>query len=124
MNANASQNFSFGRSLTEDNIYESNNVFNTNIGVSAGLTLFKGMQMINEVYQTDFNFQAALMDVKKQQDDICLQIMTCYLQILFNKEAVKVAESKLELTKLQAKQTETLVEAGKNLKENYPKQML
>ncbi len=116
LNANASQNFSFGRSLTEDNIYMSNNVFNTNIGVSAGLTLFKGMQMINEVYQTDFNFQAALMDVKKQQDDICLQIMTCYLQILFNKEAVKVAESKLELTKLQAKQTEILVEAGKKPK--------
>lgn len=43
---------------------------------------------------------------------MALNITSSYLNILFNKELLQVAQEKLKVTKLQIKRTEALVEAG------------
>ena len=56
------------------------------------------------------NAQENLME--KAKEDLALNITSSYLNILFNKELLQVAQEKLKVTKLQIKRTEVLVEAG------------
>lgn len=113
LNMTLGQGFSFGRSLTESNAYENTNVQNSSLGISSGITLFDGLQMFNNIKKSNFDFQAALQDVAKAQDNIALQVMTYYLEVLYAKENLKLAEQQIVFTKEQLQKTAYLIESGR-----------
>lgn len=112
LNANVGQGMSFGRSLDDNNVYQNANVYTTSFAASTNLTLFKGMQMYNNVKMKSFDFKASLQDAQKQKDDVGLQIMSAYLSILYNKESLKLYQEQIDLTQQQIDQTNRLIEAG------------
>jgi outer membrane protein len=113
-NLNGSTGFSFnyGRSLSPENTYVSQNSKNGSLGLSSQVTLFEGFQKYNSIKQNELDLKASLQDVEKAKEDLALNITSSYLNILFNKELLQVAQEKLKVTKLQIKRTEALVEAG------------
>lgn len=112
LNANLSNRFNFGRSLTYENTYE--NVNSTQIDGYLGteITLWNGSILSNTIRQREFDLQAAIQDLKKTKDDIILNIAAAYLEILFAEELELIAEAQTEVTQQQIERTQKLVDAG------------
>lgn len=113
LNANASHNYNFGRSVdpyTYD--FTENNIQSNNFSLSSSVILFNGLQTYNTIKQNQLNLLADLQDVEKAKNDISLNIASAFLQILFNEELLNVAKSQLEITQQQVERTKNLVDAG------------
>ena len=113
LNGSASQDFSFGRSLTRENTYSNSNSKNTSFGLSAGLTLFDGLRMKYNIDLKKTELLAAGADMQKVEKDIILNVSTVYLQALQNKEMLKNAENQLAITKENMERRTELIKAGK-----------
>lgn len=112
LNAGVSNNYSFGRSLNNDNVYEDVNSTQLNGYISSNITLFNGFILQNTIDQRDLDLQASIFDLEKAKDDIILNIAASYLEILFAEELIEVAEAQIEVTQQQIDRTEQLVNAG------------
>lgn len=112
LNAGASNNYSFGRSLNNDNVYENVNSTQLNGYLSSNITLFNGFTLQNSIEQTKLDLQAALQELQKTKDDIILNIAASYLEILFAEELSLIAEAQIEVTQQQIERTKKLVDAG------------
>ncbi|CAM4105378.1 TolC family protein [Flavobacterium jumunjinense] len=84
----------------------------TSAGVNVGIDIFKGLQNQNQLRKANLSLIASQYQLVKMQEDIALNVSNAYLQILFNKENVKVQEQQLIYNKSQLKRSEELVEAG------------
>ncbi|HPR32748.1 MAG TPA: TolC family protein [Prolixibacteraceae bacterium] len=113
LSANVSQGFSFGRSLTIDNTYDNYTSANTGVSASTSMLLWRGGTLNHTIRQRDFELKSSLEDLQKAKDDITLSIASGYLEILFAKELLKVAEAQVEQTLQQIERTRSLIEAGK-----------
>ncbi|QGY43836.1 TolC family protein [Maribellus comscasis] len=112
LNANLSNNYSFGRSLNADNVYESVNSTQLSGYLSSNLTLFNGLTLQNTIDQYELDFQATMQDFEKAKDDLVLNIAASYLEILFAEELVEVSNAQIEVTQQQINRTQQLVNAG------------
>ncbi|MFR5871813.1 MAG: TolC family protein [Alistipes sp.] len=61
-----------------------------------------------------FSLQASLKDLERAREDVSLNVTSLYLQVLLNKEMVKVAENQVELSRQQVERSELLVKNGRN----------
>ncbi len=82
------------------------------LGVQSDLTLFNGLQSFNSMKMYKANYQMSLEDLEAMVDDITIQVMTGYLDLLRNQELVEVAAMKVEVTRQQVERMEQLVEVG------------
>ncbi|NOQ91441.1 MAG: TolC family protein [Flavobacteriaceae bacterium] len=84
----------------------------TSGGVSSGIVIYGGLQNHNQLRRADLSILANRYQLDKIKDDISLNVINAYLQILFGKEAVNVALPQLEISREQLNRTNKLVEAG------------
>lgn len=122
LNANAGQNWNWGRSQTavkDENtgdystVYVNTGSHGTNMSVSTSIPLFTGLELPNQYALAKLNLKAALADLEKAKEDISINIASAYLQVLFNEELHRVALGQVELSKEQYKRIERLAEVGK-----------
>ncbi len=113
LNGTASHSFNFGRSLQADNTYRRINTQSTGFGLSTSIPLFTGMQIPNTVALSELNLQAAVEDLNKAKEDVSLQVVSAYLQVLFNQELAKVAHEQVALSKEMLAQKAAFFENGK-----------
>ena len=114
LNAGSDYNMNFGRTVDKyTNKFSDSNVKSANFYITSSITLFNGFQTYNNIQKNKYSLLASLQDFEKMKDDISLNIATAFLQILFNKEIVKISENKLELSKAQEKRISILVKAGR-----------
>ena len=83
-----------------------------NVGVESRLDIFNGLYNFNKMRQNKFNMLASLEDIEDLKNEITLQIMSAYLQVLLNEELLKVAADQLEITGQQVEKNKKLVEVG------------
>ncbi|HWR99157.1 MAG TPA: TolC family protein [Prolixibacteraceae bacterium] len=112
LNAQVSQNLNYGRSLTYLNTYKNVNSAQTDFGIGTQVNVFQGMQINNAIKKSDLDLKASMEDLSKAKDDLSLNIASTFLEILFSKELVKVAEDQLDITNQQLKQSQEKVNAG------------
>ncbi|MDR1544150.1 MAG: TolC family protein [Prevotellaceae bacterium] len=113
LNASAGQNWNFGRTQTQSGLYENQTQSNTSFSVGSQMPIFTGGRMINSVAKAKLDLQAAALNLEKAKDDISLQVTSLFLQVLFQKEILKIANEQFSTTKQQAAQTEILARNGK-----------
>lgn len=114
-NLNVNGNHSWNSGLTTDvttGVLRNQTTQTTYGGLSSNIILFNGLQNINELRRADMTILANRYQVDKIKDDISINVISAYLLILFNKEAVNVAVSQLEISSEQLNRTNKLVEAG------------
>ncbi len=112
-NASVSQNTGWGRSIDMATYRYTNKKTNQAYGsVSANLTLFNGLQNINNLREKQFEYLAKKYNSEKIRDNIALNIAASYLQILFNIEQVNNAKRQVEISKKQIDRTKKETEAG------------
>lgn len=119
LNSNASHSFNFGRSVDPyTNAFTLDRVRNNNIGASASVTLFAGFQNVNNIRMSNYDYLASKYDAEKIANDISINIITAFLQLMYNKELVAVNEDKLALSKLQVNRVGEMVDVGRLPKGN------
>lgn len=112
LNASASQNFNFGSSISASGLRARADFSSQNMGVNSSVTLFNGFSNINTLKQSQIGVEAQDAALSKMKNDISLNVVNGYLQILFAVEQVRVAESQMEISKNQVERMQTLYDAG------------
>lgn len=113
LNASVGQNFDFGRSPTKEGIIVDRNSANSSLSLRLTMPLFDGLIIPNDIAAKKLDLLAATENLNKAREDLAINVTSYYLQVLYNKEIMNIAELQLTLSTDQIKRTEALVEAGK-----------
>lgn len=107
------QSFSFGRGLTSDNTYANRNTSNFNAGIGLSLPLFQGLAGVRRVDYAKANLSAALLETEAERDNVELNIISSFLQVLYARQVHEVAAEKYRMSRLELDRRCRLLEAGK-----------
>ncbi len=113
LNASVGQNFVFGRSIGLDNTYQNTNSSQTSFGISSEITIFDGLRMKHNIDAKRAELNASEADLEKIKEDIVMSVSTAFLQVLMNKELLRISEEQIELTKANIARRTELVKSGK-----------
>lgn len=86
------------------------------LGIQSDVTLFNGLQGFNSMKMNRASYMMSKENLEAMEDNITLQVMTGYLDLLRNQELADVAEKKVEVTRSQVVRMERLVEVGNEAK--------
>jgi outer membrane protein len=112
-NANASHNWNIGLNINPlTNAAETQTFQNTSVGFNVGVDIYNGLQNQNRLRRANLAKIAGQYQLTKIKDDVSLNVANAFLQILFNKENLKVQQEQLVSNNKQKIRTQTLVEAG------------
>jgi len=112
---NASGTNSWNTGLTQNittGVLQTQTTRNFSAGVTAGVTLFDGLRNLKQLQRAKMSKLASQYSLEQMKDDIALIVANAYLQVLFNKESLKVIEAQHEITEKQLERTQALVDAG------------
>ena len=119
LNASIGTDFSFGRTLAADNTYRSDNQTSGSVSVAASMPLFEGLRINREIKGSKLDLAAAVADLDRAREDVAVNIMTLYLQVLYSREMVGIAERQLALSTEQAARSRELVDTGRQPESTY-----
>lgn len=94
----------------------SGTIFSAPGNVTSSLVLFDGLRNVHRLNRAKLNAIANQYRLDNLVDDIRLNVANAYLQILSNKESLKVFQAQFAITEQDLKRTEQLVESGVNPK--------
>ena len=113
VNGNWNYGFNFGRNVDPiTNTFTTNQLSSSNVSASAGVVLFNGMRLQNLIQQTNFSYRAAEMDYKQGQDNLILNVILAYMQVIVGEDVLAVSKAQLLVTKKQIERMEVLVKEG------------
>lgn len=84
----------------------------TSAGLNANIDIYNGLQNQNRFRRANLAIIAAQYQLTKMKDDVSLNVANAFLQILFNKENIKVQKELLANNEKQFNRTNELVNAG------------
>jgi outer membrane protein len=90
----------------------------TSFGVGANQTIFNGFRLTNLHKQSQLNLETNTLELQRIKDDISLNVVNAYLNILFNKENLETAKAQYGFSEKQLNQVQELVDAGVQPKAN------
>lgn len=113
VNANSSHSWNIGlnQNITTGLLENQTTQF-TAVGVTVGVDIWKGLQNQNRMRRAKLTQLSADYQLSKIKDDIALNVANAFLQILFNKENLKVQTEQWNNNKKQLERTDALVESG------------
>ncbi|MGB7786952.1 MAG: TolC family protein [Salinimicrobium sp.] len=112
---NASASNSWNTGLTQNvttGILQTQTTRNFSAGVTASMTLFDGLRNIKQLQLAKMSKLADQYSLEQMKEDIALFVANAYLQVLFNKENLKVITAQHEITLQQLDRVQELVDAG------------
>lgn len=113
LTANANYSVNTGASINPVTNQFQNQTFKSfSASANSGIVLFNGLANWKTLQRAKLNKIANTYRLDKMKDDIALSIANSYLQILFNKEQLKVQKNQNLVTKENIKRTQELIEAG------------
>lgn len=108
-----SQNFSFGRGLTSQNIYADRNTSSFSVGAQLQLPIFQGLEAVRRVSYEKSNLLSMIERVEAFKDEITLNVIAAYLQALYTGELAGVARTRAEISEAELARTQALLDAGR-----------
>jgi outer membrane protein len=101
--------FNFGRNIDPStNQFINQRIFALNGNITTQVTLFQGGQLRNQVIQNRILLDANKTTTAKVKNDLVLNVVTTFLQVLTNQDLVKASQQQIDISKL------TLDRAQKN----------
>lgn len=113
LTASVGQDFSFGRSTLGDNTSQSVNSTRTSFGVSSSTPIFTGFRIPNQTKADQLTLFSVTEGLKKAKENLELQVVSLYLDVLFKKEILKAYQEQVEYSYQQVERTKILFESGK-----------
>lgn len=87
--------------------------------LNAGWTIYNGGKRENTIKQRQLTDEKNSLDVEAIYNSLETEIMVCYLQILYAREAIDIAKQTSEVSKTQMERAEKLMKAGKLSRVDY-----
>ena len=113
LNANGSYGTAFGRSIDPfSNQITTQQLNQSSASLNSSMVLYNGGQISNSIKQNDKDAEAALYDLDKAKNDVQINVVTFYLNVIFNQELLENARFQLASSQDQLERTKKLVEAG------------
>lgn len=112
VSGNASQNLGLGNQELFDGQFTDRTSHSTNMSISARQTVFNGFRNSNLHKQAQLNNELSQMELERIKDDIALNVVNAYLNVMFNKENLETAQLQLDFSQEQLKRVNKLVDAG------------
>ncbi|MCF6133261.1 TolC family protein [Flavobacterium wongokense] len=113
LNAGASHSWNIGlnQNITTG-LLENQTIQYTSASINSSIAIYNGLQNQNQWRKAKIAQLAAQYQLTKMQEDISLYVANAYLDILFNKENLKVQQAQLAFDEKQLNRTQELVNAG------------
>jgi outer membrane protein len=113
LNFSTSAGVNSGRSIDRTtNLFTTQNIFFNSYGLQANVDLFNFGSKRNTIAANRFAYEASVASIDKVKDDISLNVAGTYLQVLLNKEQLRIDSIKVQQTNAQMINTRKLVLAG------------
>lgn len=111
--ANASIGRNWGRSIDPtSNLFVNQQINSANVSGSASLPIFGGFTRQNTLKQNEYAYRASEMNYEASENDVILNIIGFYTNVLFARELMENAEKQLEISQQQEERTRIQVENG------------
>jgi len=102
-----------GRSIDPfTNGYIDQQLKSSDMTVQASLPLFSGFQLKHTIKQNELAFSAATMEWQQRKDELTLQVILAYLQVLNNEDAIKLAKQQADVSKQQLDRLQIVSDEG------------
>ena len=113
LNASASHSWNIGlnQDITTGLLQNKTTQF-TSAGANVGIDIYRGLQNQNTLRKANLSIVAAKYQLVKMQEDVALNVANAFLQVLFNKENLKVQKEQLRINEKQYVRSEELVKVG------------
>jgi len=113
LNATAGQTFSQGRSIDPySNTPVTQNVSSSNYGINTGVILFNGLSLQNLIKQNSLSYEASKMDWQQTKDNLTLNVILGYLQVLSTEDQLTQAQNQATLSGAQVERLQLMNQQG------------
>ncbi len=120
LNGNVSENYYNGKSIDPNtNNFTTQEVKSTSFSLSSSVSIFEGFQLQNSLKQSKLNYLSSQNDLKKIQNDISLNVINYFLQILYNQELLVITKGQLDASLVQRNRSKRMNELGSISKSSY-----
>jgi len=119
LNASVSNGYNWGRSINPvTNQFTTQQITSLSPGANSSVTLFNGFRIQNTIKQNGKDYQASELDLEKAKNDVTLNVINLYINVIFNKELLENAKFQLSSSQQQLERTKKQVAAGALPKSN------
>lgn len=113
LNASVSNGYNWGRSINPvTNEFTTQQINSLSPNASSSVTLFNSFRIQNSIKQNTRDFQASEQDMLKAKNDVSLNVINLYINVIFNKELLDNARFQLSSTQQQLERARKQVAAG------------
>ncbi|HEY8510979.1 MAG TPA: TolC family protein [Cyclobacteriaceae bacterium] len=113
LNGSASYGFNWGRSINPvTNLFTTQEIRSNQLAAQSSVTLFNGLRIQNEIKQNRYNYDASQADLENVRNDVIINVVTLYVNVIFNKELLDNARLQLSSSQAQLQRTRVQVELG------------
>jgi outer membrane protein len=113
LNASLTNGYNWGRSINPvTNQFITDEINSLSPGASTSVTLFNGFRIQSTIKQSSKDNQAAEQDLLKTKNDVALNVINLYINVIFNKELLENSKFQLSSSQQQLERTKKQVEAG------------
>ena len=84
----------------------------SNVSINSNIVLYDGLRNIRNLHKANLGILANQYQLEDMKDNISLNIINAYLQVAFNKEALKIAIHQSEVNKKELARSQELAAAG------------
>jgi len=102
-----------GRSIDPfTNGYINQKLTSANYSLSSGVILFNGFQLQNLIRQNGLTYEADKMDLQQTKENLTLNVILAYLQILNNEEQLQQSKNQADVSRRQVERLNVMNESG------------
>lgn len=94
------------------NEYEDKKVESGNFGITSELDIFQGFYKVNSINSNKYAYLASKSDIEKFKNDLTLNIVAGYLQVLYSGEMVDLAKEQVSVAELRMEKAKSQFELG------------
>lgn len=110
--AGVTQSLSYGVTQLYPGSFVDRTNHSTSASINVSQNIFNGFRTTNLYKQSKLNLEQSKLELARIKDDITLNVVNSYLNVLFNKENLNTALFQLEFSEKQFKRTQELVDSG------------
>ena len=109
LNGSAGQNYN----AYVENDNSLGNAFSNNFSLNSQVTIFNGFQNKNSIKKTQLELEASKLDLEYIKNEIVLNVIDVYLQVLYANELLKNSKIQVETSNSQLSRIEDFYKVGK-----------
>jgi outer membrane protein len=83
-----------------------------NYSLSGNVTLFNGLRLLNNLKSSQYAYEASKMELQTNKDQLMLNVILAYLQILTNTDLLQQAQKQADVTQKQVERLELMNQQG------------